>query len=158
MGIMKVSFHIPKPRDVLIATIFLLAIATTFLIIFLVGTKVPKGYIEVVGVIDHIDSEWDVASETYNHTAYVKYTFEGHEYINPLDVYTSSMKVGKAITIYVNPNNPNQITAMADSQVKQTLFIISLVIYGISVGLFGLFIGLLINKKRKKETNEIEKL
>ena len=56
----------------------------------------------------HTDSDGDAVEATYK--VFVKYTVNGKEYDTELGDLSGEYKVGKAMTIYYNPDDPKQIT------------------------------------------------
>lgn len=86
------------------------------------------------------DSDYDV---------YVSYFVDGNSYNEELNTYNSSMREGKKITIYYNPDNPKEIMS-SDSSI---IVIIFLIIGGVFV-LIPL-IWFIINLKNKKKRKRI---
>lgn len=59
-------------------------------------------------VITQIDAEWHGGNDNYAYNVYVAYTAGGKAYQGQLDFYKSSMRKGKRIKIYYNPDSPEE--------------------------------------------------
>jgi len=68
-----------------------------------------SSYIKTEGVITAIESDYDFATETEEHTVYVKYTVDGVEYNSTMGDFEASFKEGQTIKIAYNPANPSEI-------------------------------------------------
>ena len=72
-----------------------------------------NGYVKTTAIITQIDETYtgtdsDGHSE-YDYDVYVDYTVDGKEYHGKSDLYQSNYEEGKEITIYYNPENPEEI-------------------------------------------------
>lgn len=98
------------------------------LVFFLVGigitvstfTKKTK-YIEHNAVISQIMPYTDSDGDTSHHV-YVDYTVDGKKYHELLGHYSSSMRTGKRITIYYDPDSPGNIIAGGGAEYTMLLF------------------------------------
>jgi len=81
-------------------------------VFMLVGINEKNKYSEFrKNAVEHSATITEIEKRNDNSKVYVKYTVSGQEYKNTLGYYTSGMYVGKEITIYYNPENPNDIQA-----------------------------------------------
>lgn len=123
--------------------------ATVALIVYFMSNKAPDGYVKITGIIDHITEERDYVTDTWNHHAFVRYTYGGIEYINELDAFVGQMKEGMEIEMYVNPADPNKITLNGTALLGNNIWIFSVVCYACSVAILGGYgIYLLVKKNR----------
>ena len=122
------------------------------IIMFVINSQ-NQDYIKITSTVsnvelaqeEYIDSDGNPVSATYN--VNVKYTVNGKEYEAVLD-NVSNYNIGDEITIYYNPEDPNQIT-----QTKSLIFPIILIIGGLAAFIGGIISG--INAlKRFKNTAE----
>ena len=65
-----------RTRDLLIGLVACFIAATILLVIFFVNKQIPKNYVEMEGVIDHFEYDYDdsyitFVSYTYNDAAYI---------------------------------------------------------------------------------------
>ena len=150
MGRFKFQFQSNiRKRDVIILIAIVLAVATLLLFIYLFWNKPPEGYIAWKGVIDHIDEERDYVTDTWTTHAFARYTYEGKEYISELDNFNGSMTVGMTIDLFLNPNNPAQISTAGTAMISNGLWIGSLVLYCIGAAIAIAFAVVLIVKKHR---------
>lgn len=85
----------------------------------------------------------DITKNTYrrngkrrtDYDVYIAYAYGGREYEGELNYYSSSMDIGDKITIYVNPENPNEQTGG-----NAFTFILIGVIFGITFPLVGIYV------------------
>ncbi len=104
-----------------------------FASIYISNSKKIDEYDEVTGFISIITTETERDSDgdtRVSHTAYVTYIYEGQSYEDiRLSTYTSDMHKGDRISIYVNPDDPYDITVEM-SKVFLIIPIIFTVIFG----------------------------
>lgn len=87
--------------------------------------------------------------DTWTHHAFVNYTYKGVYYSDvEVDAFMAGMAVGQSIQLFVNPNNPAQITASGNAQLGMTMLITSIVIYATSaLTIGGTFIYKAVSKR-----------
>ena len=104
---------------------------------------------EVEGLITELtryktyDSDGEVE---YEYDIYVEYTYEGYEHEVELDIYSSNMKEGRTVTLWVNRDDPRDVI------VKNTDFLFGLIPLGIGlafalVGIVPIIAGRVKNRK-----------
>lgn len=135
-----------RTRDLVIGLISFFGFATILLVIFFINKQIPENYVEIDGVIDHFDYEYD------NTIAFVNYTYNNINYTNRLDSYSSTMYVGKIVTFFLNPDNPNDITMNGTTFSQVLILVSSFLFYLVSIYL----LVMLIRKKQNKEPKEIK--
>ena len=116
---------------------------------FCINTK-NQDYIKVDAVVSgtvlvedtHTDAEGNTVVATYN--VYVKYSVNGTEYETLLGEL-SGYKEGDKITIYYDPNDPNNIT-----QTKSLLLPIGIIVGGLAAFIGGIVSGANAIKKHKR--------
>lgn len=100
-----------------------------------------KTFKEVEAVISSI-----VETSSDSYTTYVDYEVDGVQYSHvALDTYSSNYFVGKKITIYYNPSNPNEITDLNTTSILAYIFI--------AIGSVAAIVGTLITFAIKKNAN-----
>lgn len=126
-------------------------------LIFLVAAifilKAPKvDYIETQGIIDEIEESYNSIEERTDYSVYVSYqaaALDGiHSYQHvPYGSYSSSMKVGDAVTVLYNPDAPDEIQAPGFEKVP---YVVGAA--GIAAMIFGLWplFGYLFVRLREK--------
>ena len=135
-------------KSIIILLIFSFVMGTTLLILNLTS-KVDSSFIEKEAVVEKKEGEWDVVSETMEYHIFVRYEFDGKNYLTELTNYSEIMTEGKTITIFVNPNNPEDITALGTASAKSSLVFASIVMYVLSlIASIVLIIKLKVNKKQ----------
>ncbi len=73
------------------------------------GLDFKQNAVEVTAEISHIETYRDMDDET-EHRVLINYEFDGETYTDmPLNQYSSSMFVGKEITILCNPAQPGRV-------------------------------------------------
>lgn len=85
----------------------------------------------------------DITKNTYrrngkrktDYDVYIAYAYGGSEYEDELNYYSSSMDIGDKITIYVNPENPNEQT-----DGNSFTFLLIGTIFGITFPLVGIYV------------------
>ena len=115
-----------------------------------------KDYIKVEAIVSnvilaedaYIDSDGNHVEETYDIN--VKYTVAGKEYEGKLEG-VSKYNIGDKMTIYYNPNNPNEIT-----QTKSMILPIIMIIGGIA-SLIGGIVSAINAIKKHQAMKEQEK-
>lgn len=107
-----------------------------------------KNAIKTEATIERINERYHGDGDS-DYDVYVSYFVDGESYTEELNTYNSSMREGKKITIYYNPDNPKEIIS-SDSSI---IVIIFLIIGGVFV-LIPL-IWFIINLKNKKKRKRI---
>ena len=118
-------------------------------IMFVINNK-NQNYIGIEAVVskvellqeEYIDTDGNRVEPTYN--ANVKYTVDGKEYDEKLE-NVSKYNVGDKMTIYYNPNNPEEITGS-----KSIIIPIVMIIAGIASTVGGTISAINAVKKHKK--------
>ena len=81
-------------------------------VIFVKFQQFSKKADEVTAIITDIQEYRSTNSDgetEYNHVVFVRYDYEGYTHDVKLSVYSSSMRVGKSITLLVDPDNPRKV-------------------------------------------------
>ena len=127
-------------KTFLVMSIVLIAIATGLLVIHFLTRGRPEGYMDGVGIIDHITTEWTGIGDNHSTIThyFVKYTFQGAEYINELHNFSGNFNVGEKIDILIKASDPNVIQNSGTAQGNFYSLVGCIIIY--SVG--ALFTGL----------------
>ena len=130
-----------------------LTLAIMFIALGKASEKIPDNYAELQGEIIRVESEnvWDAASnETITYlTVWAGYTCGEEEYTVELTSVSSSMKEGDPVTLYVNPNNPEEWL-----QPGGNLYVFAM---AMGVAAVGFFVGIVISVKKivnRKKGNE----
>lgn len=100
--------------------------------------------LETEATIERIDERYHGDGDT-DYDVYVSYFVDGKSYYEELNSYNSSMREGKNITIYYNPDDPSEIMSNDGSIIG----IIFMVIGGIAVLITLIFFINDFKKKRK---------
>lgn len=91
-----------------------------------------------------------VENSSDSYTTYVDYEVDGVQYSHvALDTYSSNYFVGKKITIYYNPSNPNEITDLNTTSVVAYIFI--------GIGSVVAIVGIILTVRLKKDKDNTEK-
>ena len=69
-----------------------------------------QNYVKTDAVIQRIESNFDAADDSTNHTVFVSYSVDGKSYENELGEYKATFSEGQTVSIRYNPDNPNDIT------------------------------------------------
>ena len=110
------------------------------IVIFIINTG-NKDYVEVESVVSNVVLTQEAYTDvdgTFVEASYdvsVKYTVDGNEYESVLSGL-SKYNIGDKMTIYYNPENPNQIT-----QTKSLILPIIMIIAGIIAFVAGIVCG-----------------
>lgn len=137
-----------------IPLIFMFSVVTLFSIVFVIlsffilNEKVPENYVEVQATIVEIVETGTM--DNYEYHVYIDYTFGDKTYTHkPYNKYNSSMKKGKTVTIYVNPDSTEEY--MSDTSDNYLFLVISGVF--LIIGVAGVVINVkrLINDKRRSD-------
>lgn len=73
------------------------------------GLKFKKNAVSIPAVITDIESYRDSDGDTH-HNVYVSYSYEGKQYDDiPLSEYSSSMYIGKEISLLCDPDHPGRV-------------------------------------------------
>ena len=126
-------------------------ILTIFGIFMFVINMKNQNYVKTTATISkvelveeaHTDADGNTVAATYKLS--VKYTVDGKEYENELGEMPEGHKEGEEITIYYNPENPNEIT-----QTKSLILPIILTVGGIAALVGGIISGVNAIKRHKK--------
>ena len=110
------------------------------IVMFLINIK-NQNYIKTEAIVTrtelvedaHTDADGTIIAATYK--VYVKYTVDNFEYENELGEL-SGYKEGKKVTIYYNPENPNEIT-----ESKSLILPIIIIISGLAAFIGGIVSG-----------------
>lgn len=151
------TFQVSSRKSVLIVAIVLFVAATIFLLLALFGNKRPEGYIDGVGIVDHITTEWHgTLDDRYvTHEYFIKYTYEGVEYINKLMDFAGSFNEGSEVQILINPNNPNIIRNLGTEQGSMNMIIGSIIVYGFGAVLGAIYaVMFFIDKKKANQITQ----
>lgn len=142
-----------------ISAIVVFAVVLLFGIAFLVGflalnKKIPENFVETEAKIVKIQKELSpTADETdglndddYEYTVFVEYSYEGETFSEvEYPKYSSSMKEGDTVKLFVNPEKPSEFMADKSGEIG---FIIAGIV-AILIGAGGL--GFNIYKRKKGE-------
>lgn len=141
-------------RSVIIFSV-VLAFGIAFLAFFLCFNEaVPENYVEVQAKIIRIEEELSpvydesdgLDASDYEHRVFITYSYEGQTYTEKeYGNYDSGMKEGDNVTVYLNPDDPDDF--MSDPSGSSVFVIVGIVI--ILAGAGGL--GYSIFKKKKGE-------
>ncbi len=137
--------------NLLLGTIFLI-IGVSFLCVGVCVTIFQHNFKfdakKVRAEIVSIESYYDSRHEDMRHNVTVSYEVDGQVIINELNEYSSSMKQGKIIDIYVDREDPYRI--MSDSAGKILSLVFSLI--GLPFAILGaVFLSLHAKKKKNKK-------
>lgn len=99
---------------------------------------------EITDIRVSYDSDGDA-----HHSVYVKYQYNGTEYNTGLSEYSSSMYIGKNLTLYVDPRNPYSARSKGMSYVAAGIMMTMGGVF-MAVGLPFMFTGLWKKLKRNK--------
>ena len=131
----------------------ILIIGILFLTLFpKLNKPIPENYVETKATIIRIEEELSPTYDDidgfdatdYEYTVFVEYTYNGKTYSEKeYGSYDSSMKEGDTVTLYVNPDEPDDF--MCEPVNNSILVIIGIVI--VVVGIGGL--GFTIYKKKR---------
>ena len=130
-----------------------LVFGIAFLTLFLVFSKpIPENYVQTEATIVKIEEKLSpvyddsdgIGPDDYEHTVFVDYSYDGKEYKNcEYGNYSSSMKEGDKVVIYLNPDDPAEFRS--DDSGNFVFVIIGIVI--IAIGVIG--IGYNIYQKKR---------
>lgn len=120
-------------------------------LLFLAGIVI--GYFSIRFHAEAVPLKAQITSiETYreqNERVYVSYTYENQEYKDiALGGYSSSMYEGEEITLYINPQDPQDAKSKLDLWIAPTVFL--------GIGIIFSLVGWLpiLRKRRKKKKNQ----
>lgn len=118
-------------------------------IAFLSSTKKFIARADVVeGEITDIKVSYDSDNDVH-HYVYVRYVYDGNEYNTQLSEYSSSMHIGKNISLYVDPRNPYSVRSKGMSYMV-SIIMMSMGAVFMAVGLPFMLTGLLKKWKRNR--------
>lgn len=150
-----------KLKEYFLGIIMLLIGIVTFcsmLSITISDIRKAVSWSEVQAVIEDIrvtDKRTMKHKGTIDYDVYVSYIYNDRNYDSMLDTYRDSMREGREIKIYVNPDNPSEVMLMPS---------FSTIIGSVIFGLLFTFAGILIlkdtskNSKSKSEDDVINML
>lgn len=138
----------------IVFSVIVLLFGIVFLTVAIIaGTQsVPEDYIKTDATITKIEEELLPYStgddiDNYEHHVFVEYTYDGKAYEDyPYGNYSSSMKVGDTVIIYVNPSDPGEFIS-DPAGVGIFIAIGAVIVVGGAVGV----VYNVIKKKKKKE-------
>ncbi len=120
--------------------------------VILANQKIPENYVETTATITRIENELlpghdpaDVTDEEiFDHHVFVTYSYNGQsfdeaEYGN----YSSSMKEGDSVLLYLNPDNPEEFFCDPSGKIVFVIIGIGIVLVGIG--------GIVYNIVKKKK-------
>lgn len=118
-----------KKNEGLHFSIFMFLFGMIFVIVSLLFLNNYNNFIKTAvkqkAIISNITTSTNnSSSNSDSHTVYVTYTYEGKEYTESLNYYSSSMNIGDETTIYVNPENPGNIKGSGQQTLILVFFII----------------------------------
>ncbi len=128
-------------------------------------TKIPDNFVTIEATVTEIrqyenpmyipgDSDSDL--ERYEYKAIIEYTYDGKTYSNiESPEYDSSMNEGDTLTLYINPDNPEDIRT--DSSGAVIFIVIGAVILLAGVGGLGYSVYKKIKSKEKENTMKNQK-
>ncbi|HOM02353.1 MAG TPA: DUF3592 domain-containing protein [Acetivibrio sp.] len=105
-----------------------------------------KSAVKTTAVITKIDSYRDFDGDRH-YNVQIKYFVEGEEYYDTLGYYSSGMREGKEITVYYDPDNPENVQSTGSMISDIVLVVIGLIFTAIGVS----FIISQVNKSRLRE-------
>lgn len=138
--------HIP----LIIVFSFVLIFGIIFLILSfsVLNQKIPENCVEVTAEISYIN-EIEIDND-FHYEVFINYSYDGQSFENQeYDKYDSSMKAGKTVTIFVNPDNPSEY--YSDDSDNFVFPLIGGVVIVIGVGGLAFNIIQLIKMKRREE-------
>ena len=138
--------HIP----LIIVFSFVLIFGIIFLILSfsVLNQKIPENCVEVTAEISYIN-EIEIDND-FHYEVFINYSYDGQSFENQeYDKYDSSMKAGKTVTIFVNPDNPSEY--YSDDSDNFVFPLIGGVVIVIGVGGLAFNIVQLIKMKRREE-------
>lgn len=91
-------------------------------------------------------------TETYSKGISVSYTYEGEDFETNLSEYSSSMRTGDEIILYVNKENPTKV------RTEMLLFLITYILCGVSIPflIMGIVFLLVLKAKQNKKQNLLQ--
>ncbi len=137
------------------AIVLLFGIVFMFFAVKLNLQKIPENFIETEATITKIEEEllqhYDAADaigvDDYEYTVFVEYSYGDKTYSDKeYGKYSSSMKEGDAVLVYVDPDAPDEF--MSDPSGRFVYIIIGAVAILIGAGGLGY---LIYNKKKEKD-------
>lgn len=105
-----------------------------------------KADAKITDIITSYDSDGEA-----NHNVNVRFMVNGEEYEGVLGEWNSGMYIGKTITVYYNPNNPNQFRGGSSKFVGAIM-----IAFGAIFAVIGA-VPLINDKKRKNIKRDLEK-
>ncbi len=137
-----------------IPLVIVFSIVLIFGIIFLIlsfsvlNQQIPENYVEIEAEISYIN-EIEIDND-FQYEVFINYSYDGQNFNDKeYDKYDSSMKAGKTVTIFVNPDNPAEYCS--DDSDNFVFPLIGGVVIVIGVGGLAYNIIQLIKMKRREE-------
>ncbi|MDE6659745.1 MAG: DUF3592 domain-containing protein [Eubacterium sp.] len=135
-----------RPMKILMLVFLILGIVFTSVTIVLtsINAHIKSKYTTVEATIVGIEEHHGNHDNTLT---FVEYSVDGQEYENSINFYSSFWSVGDKITVYCNPENPNQV--------KSEIPVILLMIFGF-IGIWFIIVGIVfffLEKCSKKKKN-----
>ena len=121
-----------------------IALAAGVYVTFFESTNYVKTQATIVSIEE--DPEWS-ASDDKSYIVMVDYVADGTRYTSRLDMYSATWKVGKAITVYYDPNDPTILHGGKGGG-----------IYLMAVGVAIIAVVVVVGGKNKKDLAELEEM
>lgn len=115
----KIKSKNPMKIVIAVAMIFSVVFFAVSVLNFILIKNFQKTALPVSATIQAITTDYDDDS----HRVYVSYTVGGENYYTKLSSYSSSMKVGKQITVYYQIENPKKIMYPSVSYTLSLVFL-----------------------------------
>lgn len=122
-----------RPMKILMLVFLIVGIVFTSVTIILasINAHIKSKYTTVEATIVGIEEHYGNQDKTLT---FVEYSVDGQEYENSMNIYSSFWSVGDKITVYYNPENPNQI--------KSEIPVILSIIFG-AIGICFIIVGII---------------
>ena len=143
-------------KTTLIILAVLIGVATLFLILSFVIQNIPTNTYETTGIVDHINYETDTSSGQNLIHVFVKYTYQGTDYINELRSFVGNLEVGQTLTVYVSTVDPTLVDAIYSGGSMNLMFFLAIVIYSVALIGGGISLFRYINNKKKAKPQQKE--
>ena len=92
-----------------IVGILLMVVGIVILVKFQLFAKTADEVTATITDIKEYRTENSDGETEYDHDVFVRYEYEGYTHDVKLSIYSSSMRVGKNITLLVDPDNPRKV-------------------------------------------------
>lgn len=137
----------------ILSTVFMfigLAVIALGIYLFVDNRAFMEGAEKTEAIITQIDTRQDSDGDEH-HTVYVEFEVDGRSYSGDLGFYTSSMRRGKAVTVYYDPDDPGYFRGSGSSFLG--IFVSAFGLVFILIG-GGIIFAMLLKKKRAKRLLE----